>query len=814
MNGLIQDIRFAVRMLVKTPGFTSVALVTLALGIAATTAIFSVVNAVLLEPLPYRDPDRIARVWETSPRMHDRRAAGFSLDNFREWRENNTSFDYMAAYRDQSFVLGGRPEPIELFGLSVSPELFAVLGEQAAHGRTLLRNDENPGQERVIVLSHRTWTRYFGGDPSVVEQDITLDGRPFTLVGVMPPGFEFPDSEADFWIPLVLGPPPDPDSNVRRVIAVPVIARVKDGVSFEQAEAEGKAMVLNLRSRSPGAYAEEFEPEIHLESLQAQMVGPVRQAMLVLAVSVVVLLLIACTNVANLLLSRAAQRQREMALRSAIGASGSRLVRQALTESCILALLGGAFGFFLAWAGVRLFVGLASETLPRSDEIGMDPTVLVFSLLVSLATGIVFGLVPAYYGRVENLTDALNEASSQSAVPAVLPGQGKLRAVLASAEVALALILLVGAALLINSFLRLSRVEPGYNADNALVMTLKLPGYRYAGSASRITFHERVLEEVRAVPGVQAAGLTNLLPLTPAQMVVSFGIEGRPAPTRADQVPRANFRMVSPGFFRAMGMELRRGRVLTEQDRKGSPSVVVVNESLVRQYFPDDDPLGQRIQMGEIVGVVGDVLHEGLESESQPELYISYLQASGMMSGQLSRMSLVMRTSGEPLGLLTAVQERVRSIDPEMPRFEGSTLEQRVADSVARPRLHATLMGIFSVVAAFLAAVGIYGVISYAVAYRSHEIGIRVALGAQYRDILGMVLRQGAAFIVAGITFGLVLTLLLSRLLTSLLFGISPTDGATLTLVSVGLAAVALLACYFPARRAARSDPLVSIRHT
>jgi putative ABC transport system permease protein len=534
----------------------------------------------------------------------------------------------------------------------------------------------------------------------------------------------------------------------------------------------------------------------------------------VLAVSVVVLLLIACTNVANLLLSRAAQRQREMALRSAIGASGSRLVRQTLTESCILALLGGAFGFFLAWAGVRLFIGLVAETLPRSEEIGMDPAVLVFSVLVSLATGIIFGLAPAYYGRVKNLTDALNEASSQSAVPAVLPGQGRLRAVLASAEVALALILLVGAALLINSFLRLSRVEPGYNADNALVMTLKLPGYRYASSTSRIALYERVLEEVRAVPGVQAAGLTNLLPLTPAQMVVSFGIEGRPAPTRADQVPRANFRMVSPGFFRAMGMELRRGRVLTEQDRKGSPSVVVVNEALVRQYFPDDDPLGQRIQMGEIVGVVGDVLHEGLESEPQPELYISYLQASGMMSGQLSRMSLVARTSGEPLGLLAAVQERVRSIDPEMPRFEGTTLEQRVATSVARPRLHATLMGIFSAVAAFLAAVGIYGVISYAVTYRSHEIGIRVALGAQHKDILSMVLRQGAAFVAAGITFGLVLTLLLSRLLTGLLFGISPTDVATLTLVSVGLAAVALLASYIPARRAARSDPLVSIRHT
>lgn len=814
MNELFQDIRFAVRMMIKTPGFTVVALLTLAMGIGATTAIFSVVNAVLIEPLPYNDPDRIARVWETSPRMRDRRAAGFSLDNFREWRESNTSFDYMAAYQDQTFVLGGRHEPVELFGLAVSPDLFALLGEGAALGRTLLRDDENPGQERVIVLSHRAWTRYFGGDSTIVGQDITLDGRPFTLVGVMPAGFEFPDSEAEFWNPLVLGPPPEPDSNVRRVVAVPVVARVKSGVTFEQAEAEGRALVRNLRSRFPGAYAEEAEPEIHLESLQEQMVGPVRLALQVLAASVFVLLLIACTNVANLFLSLAAQRQKEMAVRSALGADGSRLVRQTLTESCLLALMGGALGLFLAWVGVRLFVGLGSETLPRSEEIGMDLTVLGFSALVSLSTGMIFGLAPAFYGRIRNFTEVLNETASPSAVLASVSGQGRLRAVLATAEVALALVLLVGAALLINSFLRLSRVEPGYIADSALVMNIKLPGYRYASSSSRISFYERLLEEVRAVPGVRAAGLTNLLPLTPAQMVMSFSIEGRPTPTRRDQVPRANFRMVSPEFFRAMGMDLLRGRALSEQDRKGSPSVVVVNEALVHQYFPDEDPIGQRIQMGEIVGVVGDVKHEGLESESQPELYICFLQASGMLSGQLTRMSLVVRADGEPLGLLAAVQERVRSLDPEMPRFEGSTLEQRVAESVARPRLHATLMGIFSVVATFLAAVGIYGIISYAVAYRYQEIGIRMAHGAQYNDILSMVLRQGAAFIAAGIAFGLVLTWLLSRLLTSLLFGISPTDSATLTLVSMGLAAVALLACYLPARRAARSDPLVSIRHS
>jgi putative ABC transport system permease protein len=810
LEDLRQDLRYGARTLAKNPGFTAVAALTLALGIGANTAIFSVVNGVLLRPLPYKDPQRLVMVF--APRQLDQESL-ISSGGFTVLRNQNQVFEQVAAFLPMldSSSITGDGDPEFLGGVTVSANLFTLLGVEARYGRTFLPEEEKPGANRVVVISHSLWQRRFGSDQKIVGRTIAVDNEPYTVVGVMPPGFQFPldgmwtgwlPRAIDIYIPLALTP--EETNNLRKVL--PVIARLKSKVSVERAQAEMAGVAALIKRQYPDTNKDE---SIQLTPYHQQVVRRVRFALLVLLGAVGFVLLIACANVANLLLARAAGRRKEMAVRVALGAGRWRVIRQLLTESALLALLSGLLALLLAFWGVGLLRTIIPENLPRADEIGIDGGVFGFTLLISLGAGILFGLVPALQASKVNLNDALKDGGRSSAGS----GHTRLRNLLVVSEVALALALLIGAGLMLRSFIRLMSVDPGLDPRNVLTVDIRLSRSKYS-RPQQAAFFQQLLERLRALPGIQAVGAVYPMPLSGMEEDMWFDIEGQPPPARGEH-RSAGPRGVSPGYFKAQGIQLLKGRVFTEGAGGDTPPVVVINEALARRYWPNQDPIGRRISFDsrngqpvwrQIVGVVKSVRHMALSEEPRPEIYIPFTQHP------LAFMTLVARTDGAPLNFVAAVRNQVQAVDKDQPISNVHTMEERLAGAVSQRRFSLILLAIFAGLASSLAAIGIYGVMSYMVTQRAHEIGVRMALGAQASDALRLVLRQGMTLTLTGVLIGLGAAFGLTRLLNSLLFDLSATDPLTFFATALLLALVALLACYLPARRATKVDPVVALR--
>jgi putative ABC transport system permease protein len=808
---LWQDARYAARVLLKNPGFTAVAVVALALGIGANSAIFSVVNTVLLRPLPYKDPERLMTVWE------DDTKGGFPRDtpaaaNYIDWRDQNQVFEGMAAVAEQSFNLTGVGEPERLDGRLVSASLFPVLGVEPQLGRTFLPQEDQPGTNRVVVISHGLWQRRFGGDPSVVNRPVNLNGENYEVVGVMPADFQFPDPKDQLWTPIAFT---QQEAANRGRHYLEVVARLKPNVTVEQAQAEMTTVAARLQQQYP-------EQNAHLGAtvlpLHEHLVGDIRPALLVLLGAVGFVLLVACANVANLLLARAAVRQKEIAVRVALGASRLRLVRQFLTESVLLSVTGGAVGLLLALWGTGLLKTFIPENVSQVRSLSVDARVLGFTLLVSLLTGLIFGLAPAVQASRFNLNETLKEGGRDSA-------QGsrgnRVRALLVVAEVAVSLVLLVGAGLLVNSFLRLRGVDPGFTKDNLLTLSVVLPRQKYPDYQRRAAFYDEMVRRVEALPGVKAAAVTNWIPLVFQGDSITFSVEGRPDPAPGQgKRPAVVTRAVHPHYFRTMNIQLTQGRALDERDRADTPNVAVISETMARKSWPGEDPVGKRFTPGEltstnpddwitVVGVVRDVRQIELGAEPKAQMYVPYAQGWSSFAPRY----LVVSTSTEPMSLAAAVRGAVWSIDRDQPVSDVRTMEEVLSASLARQRFSTLLLGLFAAVALLLAAVGIYGVMSYSVAQRTHEIGVRMALGAQRGDVLRLAVGQGLKLILCGVGVGLAAAFALTRVMESLLFGVSATDPATFAAISLVLVGAGLLASYIPARRATKVDPMIALRY-
>jgi predicted permease len=799
------DLRFAARVLLKNPGFTAVAVVALALGIGANSAIFSVVNTVLLRPLPYKNPERVVMVFEDNSKL------GYPRDtpapaNYIDWRDQNKVFGAMAAMAEVSLNLTGEGEPERLDGHRVSATLFPVLGVDPQLGRWFSAEEDQPGQNRVVILSHALWQRRFAGDPGVVGKTITLNGAGFQVVGVMPASFQFPSHEDQFWMPIAFT---QQQAARRGSHYLDVVARLKDGVTLEQARAEMTTIAGRLQQQYPQSNTDVGATVV---PLQEQLVGNIKPALLVLLGAVGFVLLVACANVANLLLARAAARQKEIATRIALGASRARLIRQFLTESVLLASLGGMVGLLLSVWGVRVLKAFIPDTISQAKEISIDVKVLVFTLLVSLLTGLFFGLAPALQATKFNLNETLKDGGRDSAASS---RGNRVRAALVVAEVAISLVLLVGAGLLINSFMRLRSVDPGFRPENLLTMSVVLTPLKYPDMAHRSAFYTEMLRRVEAVPGVRSATVASQIPLTQQGDSSGLLFEGRPDPP-AGQMNLAAIRVVAPLYFQTMNIRLLRGRAFTDQDRADSPNVGVISETMAHRYWPGEDPLNKRFSFGKpesdadmvtVVGIVNDVRQFGLDKDVKPQVYMSYQQ----MDGFLPRY-LIVSTSVEPRSVASSVRGAVWEVDRDQPVSDISMMEDVLSESLARQRFSTILLGVFGAVALMLAAVGIYGVMSYSVAQRTREIGIRMALGARPQDVLKLAVGQGLKLVLIGVAIGAVAALALTRVMASLLYGVSPTDPVTFVTISLVLVGVALLASFVPARRATKVDPLIALR--
>jgi putative ABC transport system permease protein len=806
MRTLLQDIRYSLRMLRKNPGFTLVAVVALALGVGANSAIFSVVNSLLLRPLPFEQPERLVQVWETSAKL-GRNEITASFPNFADWRDRNQVFEQTVAYSAWSFNLTGAAEPERIRGAIVSPAFFSALGIKPVLGRTLLPGDDQPGKDLSVVISRSLWQRRFNSDPAVVGRGVELNGKSFTVVGVAASTAALPGlpDDTELWAPVSQGP----GLTERRWHYLNVFARLKPGVGLEQAQAEMSRLAGALSQQYPEANTDRG---LRVVPLQEQVVGDVRPALLVLLGAVVFVLLIASTNVANMLLARAAGRRREIAIRAALGAGRWRLVRQLLTESLLLSLAGGTAGLLLALWGVDLLVAFGPADLPRVKEVAVDGRVLGFTLAVSLLTGLVFGLVPALQSSRPALNETLKEGGRSATGGA---GRRRVRSLLVVTEVTLSLVLLVGAGLLLKSFFRLRAVNPGFNPQNVLSMQLDLTGPNYQKGSQVIPFQARLLERVRALPGVESAATASFVPIAPDAGFsrLAFAVEGQ-TPDPADP-PVAFYNGVSPDYFRTMQIPLVQGRAFDEHDVRGARNVAVINETLARRYFPGSDPLGRRVTLNDptaddwatVVGVVKDTKPRELAGEPVAEMYMPYAQQPE------PSMALMIRTAGSPDAVAAAVRREVLAIDAGLPVYSVRTLPAVMSEAVATPRFRTFLLGVFAALALLLAVVGIYGVMSYAVTQRTHEFGVRMALGAQGKDVLKLVVGHGMALALAGVLIGLAASFALTRVLAGLLYGVTPTDPLTFACVSLLLVAVALLACYVPARRAAKVDPMVALRY-
>ena len=801
MRSALQDLRYGARLLVRAPGFSLVAIIALAIGIGANTAIFSVVYTLLLQRLPYRDADRLAVVWEHNT-VRDRKSNVVGPANFIHWREMNQVFEDLAAVSmTYSVTATGSGDPEELQAQSISAELFQILGVAPALGRGFIPAENVPGT-RSVVISDRLWRRRFGGDPGILERPMISQGTPFTVVGVMPRGFSFLDKSVDVWLPIGF----TAQSRTPRGRSLMVVGRLKPDVTAARAQLDMTRVSANLTEMFP-AFNTGWTSRVVL--IREQLTGDVRPALIVLAAAVAFVLLIACANVANLLLARATARQRELAVRAALGAGRARLVRQLLAESLVLSGIGGFCGLLLAWWALGLLRAVVAERLPiqRLEMVGIDPYVLLFTLAASLICGLVFGAVPALTASGSTLTDSLKDGGRSGS-----GSRGKrTRSAFVIVEVALALVLLVGAGLLLRSFVRLLDRSPGFDASRTITMRITLPQTRYGGDGQRAQFLDRFFQQVDALPGVQASGAISFLPLTGLGAATSMQIVGQPVPPQG-QEPVTDVRVITHGYLKTMGVPLLKGRLFNEHDASDARGRVVINETMALKHWPGEDPIGKRVRIAwdsledEVIGVVGDVRHAGLDGEIRPMTYWPYAR------NPYGTMTVTVRTAGDPNRIVTSISGLVRQLDPELALANVKTMDEVVSDSVAQRRLTMLLLTIFAGAALLLAAVGIYGVIAYSVTERTQEIGIRMALGAQRGAVLRMVMTQALVLAVTGIAVGGGGALLLTRLMEGLLFEVTPADPLTFGVVSGILAAVALLASYVPGRRATQVDPVIALR--
>jgi putative ABC transport system permease protein len=814
---MIQDLRYAVRVLVKNKTLTAIAVVTLALGIGANTAIFSVVNAVLLNPLPYKQPDRLVALWENVP-GHGRWRT--SPANFFDWKKQNTVFEDVAAFGASTLTLTGDGEPEQLVGCRVSSGYFAVVGIDPVIGRAFLPEEHERGKGQVVILGYNFWQRRYGGDKNIINRSITLDGGSYTVVGVMPAGIypvwpttsgriTFDEQQQQYWTPMSFTAE---WAAVRTAHVLGVLARLKPGVSIEQATGEMNTIAARLEQEHTDNRGE----GIILNQFMNEVVGDVRPALFTLLAAVGLVLLIACANVAGLLLAQHAGRNKEIAIRAALGAGRTRLVRQFFLEGLLLSLLGTVAGLAVAAAGTKLLLQFVPAGIPRLAQVDLDWRVLGFTMLMALSTCLIFGLIPAWHASKPDLHTTLEQTSRSVAQGA---SRLRFRQVLVVFQVSIAVMLVIGAGLLIKSFWLLQRVDPGFRAEGVLSASLTLPNSKYAEPAQINNFHKQLLDRISTLPGVKTATIAYDHPLQ-SNWLDSFQIEGR-VPSSDNQSISANFVPVGPNYFDTVSVQLVAGRKFTPVDDQDHPGVAIVNESFVRHYFPNENALGQRLRPSppgriwnnerlttfEIVGVVRDVKLAGLEAPSEPAYYLPASQAP------LQDMTLLVRTTTDPLSIVGAVRGAVLSIDPNQPISNVSTLEKVVDESIAQRRLNMLLMGLFGGLAMLLSAVGIYGLLSHAVTQRTQEMGIRMALGAQVSDVLELVLKQGMMLALAGEAIGLAGAFALTRLMRGLLFGVTPNDTTTFVVVAGVLGVVALLACYVPARRATKVDPLVALRY-
>jgi putative ABC transport system permease protein len=809
MSDLTNDLRYAVRAFTRTPGFTAVALLTIALGIGATTAIFSVVNAVLLRPLPYPDADRIVQVWMDNRRtkLHE---DIHSYPNYADLRDQNRAFSHMAAYTTGGYnITGGCREsdcePQRVTALFSTPDLFNVLGIAPAMGRAFTAEEDVPGRDGVVILSHGLWTRLFASDRSAIGRTVRLNGRERTVIGVLPASFAFPTRDTDVWVPLAVD---DASKQSRSAFWLYAVARLKPGVPFERAVSDLAGVATRLEQQ----YASNADIGVYLVPLPAQVVGPaLRTSLWVMLAAVAAVLLIACANVANLMLSRAAVREREIGVRVALGAARARLVRQLLTESVLLSLLGAALGIALAWVGLRTLIGLAPDDIPRLDQVHIDLTVLGVTLGIAVVTGIAFGLAPALHASRAAATGALREG--------IRGGTGgrrtqRTRRVLVAAQVALVVVLLTGAGLLIRSFMHLQRVDLGFRPDHLLTLRYSLPRAKYPTPQARLAFEDALLERTRQVRGVEGAGYIESIFLSTTPNSTNMSLDGREM-TPEERNIEVPIDAVSPDYFKVMGVPLRRGRTFTAADNADAPQVVIINENMAKRFWPNEDAVGKRFRYGDpssnaplmtVVGVVADMRRTGFNN---PVRYETFLPHTQRISNSLT---LVARTAGDPLALVPAVRAQFKSLDPEQPVFEVASMDQLLSSMVAQRRFSMALLATFAALALVLGVVGVYGVTSYLVAQRTREVGVRLALGAQPAQVVRLVVRQGMLVALAGLGAGLVGALVAGRLMTGLLFGVSPYDVATLVSVSAVIGIATLVANWIPALRAARIDPLAALR--
>jgi putative ABC transport system permease protein len=806
MDNLWQDLRYGTRMLLKHKGITAIAVLSLALGIGANTAIFSLVDAVLLRPLPFHDPEGLVMVWEDATRI------GFPRNtpapaNYADWKAQNQVFEDLAALRYGSYNLTDESDPEKVEAQAVTANFFPLLGVTPVRGRGFAPEEDQPDGNKVVLLSYGLWQRRFGGDPALIGKELLLDGQQHTVIGVMPPGFQFLAKETDLWLPMAFS---SRELANRGGHYLTVVGRLKPGVTLAQAQDDIATITQRINQDHPTTG---FELGSAVISLREQLAGNVRPVLLVLLGAVGLVLLIACANIANLLLARGASRYREIAVRTALGAGRHRIVRQLLTESLLLAVAGGVAGLLFAWLSFSFLKQIIPQSMALNAGVRIDAKVFAFTLLLSLLTGIIFGLTPALQAAKIDLNAALKQSGGRTGTGA---GHRRLRGVLVVTEIALALVLLVGAGLLIQTFLQLRALDIGVNPDNVLTLRTSLPRSKYSELPKRAAFYQQVLERVRALPGVVDAGYTTAVPLTWKGGTNSFTVEGAEAKPGQD----ANNRQVSTGYMETMGIKLRQGRFFDDHDDAQSQPVAIINETMARQYWPGETALGKRFKLGSveaqnpwiiIVGIVGDVKEMGLEAPPKAEMFFPYLQLPTMLWNM--PRDLTVRATADALSLVTAVRQAVWSVDPTQPVSNVRTMEEILSEEVTQRRIAMTLLAAFAALALLLASLGIYGVLSYAVAQRTQEIGIRMALGADRRDVLRLVMGEGLRLAGAGVVIGLGVSLALTRLMTGLLFGVSASDPRTLTGVTLLLLAVALIACYVPARRAAKVAPMVALRN-
>jgi putative ABC transport system permease protein len=806
MDILWQDLRYGFRMLIKSPGFTLIAVLTIGIGIGANTAIFSVVNSILLRPLPYKDTERLMKVYESNEPLGLGRFA-VSLANYVDWKDQNKVFDDVAAYLVTSFTYASESEPARVQGAAVTSSLFNVLGVTPVMGQVFSPEEEKPGGARTVVLSYGLWQRRFASDPNIVGKEVIISGITRTVVAVMPQEFEFPvqPEKIELWVPLISDP---------RMLALRgshsfnVVARLKANTSPEQAQAQMTSISTELQKQYPDT---NLDWGVRIIPLQEDVVGNTKPALMILLAAVALVLLIACVNISNLLLIRAAGRQKEMAVRTALGVRRARLIRQLLTESLLLGLVGGIVGLLLAMWGVKLLIAFSPSNIPRIQQLAIDGRVLIFTLGISLVTGILFGLVPALQSVKINLNEVLKEGGKGAGGSMM---RHRTRSLLLVSEVALSVMLLISAGLLIKSFIRLQQVNPGFDTERLVSLNISLPLIKYRTATQQMAYFQQTLQRLQTTPGVDSVAAGTSLPLTGSNSKYSITIEGQPS-LAPGQRPSPNYRIISPDYFRTMGIALIRGREFIQQDETNSSKVIIINDTMAKRFWPGEDPVGKRVTISdlpdnpwrEIVGVAADVKHFGLDTVPEPELYVPFMQAPS------PSMTIVARANGNPANLISAVRSEILKIDNEIPVYNIRTIKELISESVAWPRFRTILLGIFASISLLLSAVGIYGVMSYSVVQRTREIGIRMALGAQKSNLISLIIGQGMWLTAIGVFIGILGAYASSRLLSSLLFETGIGDFMTYIASIFLLALVALLANYFPARKAAKIDPMIALRY-